>query len=314
MRTPPPSGRLPERPADGAAADPQRPGDLGHGDVPGLTPRPGQGDLGWGELGRTAAHAAAGPRGSPAHRRPLDDQLPLELGQRGEDAEDQSAGAGSGVDPLMQANATPRSASALTVSTRCRSARPSRSSRHTTSVSPARRYPRHNVSSGRPVSFPDAVSAKIFWQPAAVSASVCPAAAAANSEDEFFARLGQAGVLVRKRFSIKNPGQVTGYSVALPGDTAKTGGPVWYGGGKLAADLTWPKLRQRWTPDRATPGRLRPDLTAGERNAIWEHATRTAADATAQIRTLTGTATPPSATRQHRRPARRAVLPRTSPA
>ena len=118
---------------------------------------------------------------------------------------------------------------------------------------------------------------------------VATAAAAANSEDEFFARLGQAGVLVRKRFSIKNPGQVTGYSVALPGDTAKTGGPVWYGGGKLAADLTWPKLRQRWTPDRATPGRLRPDLTAGERNAIWEHATRTAADATAQIRTLTGT-------------------------
>ena len=117
---------------------------------------------------------------------------------------------------------------------------------------------------------------------------VATAAASANSEDEFFARLGRAGVLVRKRFSVKNTAMVTGYSVALPGDTAKDGGPVWYGGGKLAADLTWPKLRQRWTPDRATPGRLRPYLTAGERNAIWEHATRTAADATAQIRTLTG--------------------------
>ena len=115
------------------------------------------------------------------------------------------------------------------------------------------------------------------------------AAASANSEDEFFARLGQAGVLLRKRFSIKNLGQVTGYSVALLGDTAKDGGPVWYGGGKLAADLTWPKLRQRWAPDRATPGRLRPVLTAGERNAIWEHASRTAADATAQIRNLAGT-------------------------
>ena len=96
-------------------------------------------------------------------------------------------------------------------------------------------------------------------------------------------------MLVRKRFSVKNTAEVTGYSVALPGDTAKDGGPVWYGGGKLAADLTWPKLRQRWTPDRATPGRQRPDLTAGERNAIWEHATRTAADAAAQIRTLAGT-------------------------
>jgi hypothetical protein len=102
---------------------------------------------------------------------------------------------------------------------------------------------------------------------------VTTAAASANSEQEFFAHLGEAGVLVRKRFSITNPGQVTGYSVALPGDTAKDGGPIWYGGGKLAADLTWPKLGQRWTPDRATPGRLHPDLTAGERNAIWEHAT-----------------------------------------
>ena len=84
---------------------------------------------------------------------------------------------------------------------------------------------------------------------------VTTAAASAGSEQEFFARLDQAGILVRKRFSVKNPGQVTGYSVALPGDTAKDGGPVWYGGGKLAADLSWPKLRQRWTPHRATPGR-----------------------------------------------------------
>jgi MobA/VirD2-like, nuclease domain len=74
---------------------------------------------------------------------------------------------------------------------------------------------------------------------------VITAAASANSEDEFFARLDRAGALARKRFSVKNPGQVTGYSVALPGDTAKDGGPVWYGGAKLAADLSWPRLRQR---------------------------------------------------------------------
>ena len=94
-------------------------------------------------------------------------------------------------------------------------------------------------------------------------------------------------MLVRKRFSAKNPGQVTGYSVALPGDTTKDGGPVWYGGGKLAPDLTWPKLRQRWTPSQATPGGGR--LTAEERNTIWDHATRVAADAAAQIRTLAWT-------------------------
>ena len=116
---------------------------------------------------------------------------------------------------------------------------------------------------------------------------VTTAAASANSEQEFFARLDQAAVLVRKRFSVSNPGQVTGYSVALPGDTAKDGGPIWYGGGKLAADLSWPKLRQRWTPPRATPGGGH--LTGEERNALWEHATRAAADATAQIRNLART-------------------------
>ena len=116
---------------------------------------------------------------------------------------------------------------------------------------------------------------------------VTTAAAAAGSEDEFFARLDQAGVLVRKRFSVTNPGQVTGYSVALPGDTTKDGGPVWYGGGKLAADLSWPKLRQRWTPHRITPGAA--GLTAEERNAVWDHATRAAADAAAHIRAMAWT-------------------------
>ena len=115
---------------------------------------------------------------------------------------------------------------------------------------------------------------------------VTTAAAAAGSAHEFFADLDQAGVLVRKRFSVTSPGQVTGYSVALPGDTTKNGGSVWYGGGKLAADLSWPKLQQRWTPSRAMPGA---HLTAEERNAVWDYATRTAADAAAQIRTLAWT-------------------------
>ena len=94
-------------------------------------------------------------------------------------------------------------------------------------------------------------------------------------------------MLVRKRFSVTSPGQVTGYSVALPRDTTTKSGPVWYGGGKLAADLSWPKLRQRWTPHRITPGAAR--LTAAERNAAWDHATRAAADAAAQIRAMART-------------------------
>jgi hypothetical protein len=115
---------------------------------------------------------------------------------------------------------------------------------------------------------------------------VSTAAAGAGSEGEFFARLDHAGLLVRKRYSTRNPGQVTGYAVALPGDTGKDGAPVWYGGGKLAADLTWPKLSQRWHRPGAAPG---DPLTAAERNAFWEHAARVAADAAAQIRDCAGT-------------------------
>ena len=111
---------------------------------------------------------------------------------------------------------------------------------------------------------------------------VTTAAAGAGSEQEFFACLGRAGVLVRKRFSTRNPGEVTGYAVALPGDTNKGGTPVWYGGGKLAADLTLPKLRHRWT----RPADL---FTVGERNAIWEHATHAAAEAADSIRDLAAT-------------------------
>ena len=60
------------------------------------------------------------------------------------------------------------------------------------------------------------------------------------------ARLDQAGILVRKRYSTTHPGEVTGYAVGLPHHKASDGGVVWYGGGKLAADLTLPKLRARW--------------------------------------------------------------------
>jgi hypothetical protein len=75
---------------------------------------------------------------------------------------------------------------------------------------------------------------------------VCAAAAGAGSEREFFARLEQTGVLVRKRLSTVHPGEVTGYAVGLADHTTKDGSVIWYGGGKLAADLTLPKLRARW--------------------------------------------------------------------
>jgi len=115
---------------------------------------------------------------------------------------------------------------------------------------------------------------------------VATAAAAAAGEEEFFARLEMAGVQVRRRFSSREPGQVTGYAVALPGDITKDGAPVWYGGGKLAVDLTWPKLRQRWTGAAARPAAR---LIADQRNAAWDQAARAAAGAAAHIRAVTGT-------------------------
>jgi hypothetical protein len=115
--------------------------------------------------------------------------------------------------------------------------------------------------------------------------AVTTAAACAQSEREFFTRLELARVLARKRFSRHNPGQVTGYAVALPGGTSKAGGPVWYGGGKLAPDLTWPKLRHRWAPASAAGERFTP----AERAAIWEHAAGTAGTAAAEIRALAST-------------------------
>ncbi|HUK72618.1 MAG TPA: hypothetical protein VLW50_28285 [Streptosporangiaceae bacterium] len=81
---------------------------------------------------------------------------------------------------------------------------------------------------------------------------VCTAAAGARTEEEFFARLAHAGVLVRRRYSTRNAGEVTGYAVGLPQHTDTDGQTVWYGGGKLAADLTLPKLRTRWA---GPPGR-----------------------------------------------------------
>lgn len=120
--------------------------------------------------------------------------------------------------------------------------------------------------------------------------AVSTAAGGACSDEEFFARLERAGILVRKRLSTRQPGEVTGYSVALPGDITRDGGPVWYSGGKLAADLTWPRLRQRW----AAATRPHDPLTPQERAAIWDHAARAASQATAWIR-VHGAANPAAA-------------------
>ena len=80
----------------------------------------------------------------------------------------------------------------------------------------------------------------------ALQREVRAAASGAATAEEFLARLADAGLLVRPRLSERDRGVVTGYAVALPGDRAGDGRPVWFGGAKLAADLSWPKLAHRW--------------------------------------------------------------------
>jgi hypothetical protein len=114
------------------------------------------------------------------------------------------------------------------------------------------------------------------------------AAAASANEEEFFARLADAGVLVSLRPSVTNPGEITGYSVALPTNTNAAGEPVYFGGSRLARDLTLPKLRQRWaSPDGQTPSsdgpvRISTQARIDALNAAAE-AVRGAADAIGRL-------------------------------
>jgi hypothetical protein len=112
---------------------------------------------------------------------------------------------------------------------------------------------------------------------------VAAAAAGAGSEQEFFTRLAEAGVAARPRYSTTRPEQVTGYAVALAGDTSAAGDPVWYSGGKLAADLTWPKLCHRWQHPPAQPG-----PAAGPR-AGWAQAAQAAHEAAGHLRQAAAT-------------------------
>jgi hypothetical protein len=73
------------------------------------------------------------------------------------------------------------------------------------------------------------------------------AVAAARTETEFFDGLAVRGIAVRLRYSTVQPTEVTGYAVGLRSDTTGVdNGPVWFGGGKLAPNLTLPRLRARW--------------------------------------------------------------------
>ncbi|WP_327416382.1 relaxase/mobilization nuclease domain-containing protein [Streptomyces sp. NBC_01233] len=91
------------------------------------------------------------------------------------------------------------------------------------------------------------------------------AAAGVASEEEFFERLGASGVLVRKR--VAPSGDLLGYTVALPGDLNKDGEPIFYPGSKLAADLSLPRIRERWSGRRQDEPIVEPVAASGPAQA-----------------------------------------------
>lgn len=73
--------------------------------------------------------------------------------------------------------------------------------------------------------------------------AVRQAVAGAATEEEFFTRLGEAGLRVKPRHAPS--GDILGYSVALPDDRNRAHQPVWFAGSTLAPDLSLPKIRRR---------------------------------------------------------------------
>jgi len=117
------------------------------------------------------------------------------------------------------------------------------------------------------------------------------ALAGANSFEEFSARLSLDGVLVRPRMSMLDPEEVTGYAVAMRprgADAAEGGEPVWFGGGKLAPDLTFPQLQARWCRQDTDPGHAASSDGTGKGGLELDPAERQAAVAASEVLAAVG--------------------------
>ncbi|MBK3587631.1 mobilization protein, partial [Streptomyces sp. MBT57] len=91
-------------------------------------------------------------------------------------------------------------------------------------------------------------------------------AAAVHTEADYFTVLQSLGIKVKTRLGPES-GDVIGYSLAAPGDTNSAGEPVWYGGSKLAPDLSINRLRER-LPDQEMADRPR---FAADPAGPWQH-------------------------------------------
>ncbi|WP_328811779.1 relaxase/mobilization nuclease domain-containing protein [Rhodococcus sp. NBC_00294] len=95
-------------------------------------------------------------------------------------------------------------------------------------------------------------------------------ATASKTEAEFVRRLRGQKVLLRPRYDTGTTGTVIGYSVATTlTATERAAGtkPVWYGGGRLAKDLTLPRLRDEWDTTGTAPQDAAAEWSAARRGA-----------------------------------------------
>ncbi|MEU3389608.1 relaxase/mobilization nuclease domain-containing protein [Streptomyces albidoflavus] len=93
-------------------------------------------------------------------------------------------------------------------------------------------------------------------------------AAAVRNEADYFTVLESLGIKVKTRLGPET-GDVIGYSLAAPGDTNAAGEPVWYGGSKLAPDLSINRLRER-LPDQEVADHTR---YVADPTDPWRHTT-----------------------------------------
>ncbi len=93
-------------------------------------------------------------------------------------------------------------------------------------------------------------------------------AAAVRTEADYFTVLQSLGIKVKTRLGPET-GDVIGYSLAAPNDTNAAGEPVWYGGSKLAPDLSINRLRER-LPDQEMADHPR---YVADPAAPWRHTT-----------------------------------------
>ena len=150
--------------------------------------------------------------------------------------------------------------------------------------------PREPATPKRPTSQETRKAQRKHWgQPTRVllREKVRAVAGTAESVEDFLRRLRDEGVLVTERLSARD-GSVTGYAVAQQRPSKDgTVEQVWFSGGKLAADLTIPKLRLRWPESPAGSARAAPAPQV-DRDEVWRQAVQAAREATSRVRAHAG--------------------------